>query len=152
MENIRYGKPDASDEDVREAALAARCEFIEDLPEGMRTLVGERGVKLSGGERQRIAIARAFIMRLSCCSTGNVGARQRIRGGDPPGIGPADARTHRHSHRSPALDGQEFRPRCRAPARQGRAGRRAGFPVAAQGLYRQLALREIDNLARQAAA
>ena len=70
MENIRYGKPDASDEDVREAALAARCEFIQDLPEGMRTLVGERGVKLSGGQRQRIAIARASSrMRLSYCST-----------------------------------------------------------------------------------
>ena len=61
MENIRYGKPDASDEDVREAAFAARCDFIHDLPEGMRTLVGERGVKLSGGQRQRIAIARAFL-------------------------------------------------------------------------------------------
>ncbi len=61
MENIRYGKPDASDDDVRDAAFAARCDFIESLPVGMRTLVGERGVKLSGGQRQRIAIARAFL-------------------------------------------------------------------------------------------
>jgi ATP-binding cassette, subfamily B, bacterial len=61
MENIRYGKPDASDDDVRDAAFAARCDFIESLPAGMRTLVGERGVKLSGGQRQRIAIARAFL-------------------------------------------------------------------------------------------
>jgi ATP-binding cassette subfamily B protein len=61
MENIRYGKPDAPDEDVREAAFAARCDFIQELPEGMRTLVGDRGVKLSGGQRQRIAIARAFL-------------------------------------------------------------------------------------------
>ncbi len=61
MENIRYGRPDASDEEVRDAAFAARCEFIEELPAGMRTLVGERGVKLSGGQRQRIAIARAFL-------------------------------------------------------------------------------------------
>ena len=61
MENIRYGRPDASDEEVLDAAFAARCDFIEDLPDGMRTLVGERGVKLSGSQRQRIAIARAFL-------------------------------------------------------------------------------------------
>jgi ATP-binding cassette, subfamily B, bacterial len=61
MENIRYGRPDASDEEVHEAAIAARCDFIEGLPNSMRTLVGERGVKLSGGQRQRIAIARAFL-------------------------------------------------------------------------------------------
>jgi ATP-binding cassette, subfamily B, bacterial len=61
MENIRYARPDASDADVDEAAFAARCDFVQDLPEGMRTLVGERGVKLSGGQRQRIAIARAFL-------------------------------------------------------------------------------------------
>ncbi len=61
MENIRYGRPDATDEEVLEAAFAARCDFIEDLPLGMRTVVGERGVKLSGGQRQRIAIARAFL-------------------------------------------------------------------------------------------
>jgi ATP-binding cassette, subfamily B, bacterial len=61
MENIRYGRPEATDDEVREAAFAARCDFIESLPAGMRTIVGERGVKLSGGQRQRIAIARAFL-------------------------------------------------------------------------------------------
>jgi ATP-binding cassette subfamily B protein len=61
MENIRYGKPDAADAEVHEAAFAARCDFVQALPEGMRTLVGDRGVKLSGGQRQRIAIARAFL-------------------------------------------------------------------------------------------
>jgi ATP-binding cassette subfamily B protein len=61
MENIRYGRPDATGVEVRDAAFAARCDFIEKLPKGMRTLVGERGVKLSGGQRQRIAIARAFL-------------------------------------------------------------------------------------------
>ncbi len=61
MENIRYGRPDATDDEVLEAAFAARCDFIEDLPLGMRTIVGERGIKLSGGQRQRIAIARAFL-------------------------------------------------------------------------------------------
>jgi ATP-binding cassette, subfamily B, bacterial len=61
MENIRYGRPDASDDAVREAAIAARCDFIEHLSMGERTIVGDRGVKLSGGQRQRIAIARAFL-------------------------------------------------------------------------------------------
>jgi ATP-binding cassette subfamily B protein len=62
LENIRYGRPDASDNEVLEAAEAARClKFIESLPQGMATIVGDRGVKLSGGQRQRIAIARAFL-------------------------------------------------------------------------------------------
>ena len=61
MENIRYGRPHASDDEVLEAAFAARCDFIESLPDGVRTVVGERGLKLSGGQRQRIAIARAFL-------------------------------------------------------------------------------------------
>src|SRR6202167_221022 len=61
MDNIRYGRPDASDDEVFEAAVSARCDFIDDLQSGMLTIVGDRGVKLSGGERQRIAIARAFL-------------------------------------------------------------------------------------------
>lgn len=62
MENIRYGRPDAPDEAVYAAAMAAGCvEFIEAMPQGFQTLVGDRGVKLSGGQRQRIAIARAFL-------------------------------------------------------------------------------------------
>src|SRR5436190_3120417 len=62
MENIRYGRPDATDAEVRAAIAAANCEdFIEKLPEGAATIVGDRGVKLSPGQRQRIAIARAFL-------------------------------------------------------------------------------------------
>jgi ATP-binding cassette, subfamily B, bacterial len=62
IENIRYGRPDATDAELRAAAVAARCgDFIEGLPEGLDTIVGDRGVKLSGGQRQRIAIARAFL-------------------------------------------------------------------------------------------
>ena len=61
MENIRYGRPGASDEDVMRAAISARCDFVETLPEGLHTQVGDRGVKLSGGQRQRIAIARALL-------------------------------------------------------------------------------------------
>ncbi|TDR90460.1 ABC transporter ATP-binding protein [Enterovirga rhinocerotis] len=61
-ENIRYGRPDATDEEVREAMEAAQCtDFIAEMPEGMETIVGDRGVKLSGGQRQRIAIARALL-------------------------------------------------------------------------------------------
>jgi ATP-binding cassette subfamily B protein len=61
-ENIRYGVPDASDEDVRNVARAALANyFIEQLPEGYDTVLGERGVVLSGGQRQRIAIARALL-------------------------------------------------------------------------------------------
>ena len=62
LENIRYGRPDASDEEVWQAAIAARCgSFIEALPQGMQTIVGDRGLRLSGGQRQRISIARAFL-------------------------------------------------------------------------------------------
>ncbi len=62
LENIRYGSPTATDEEVYEAARQAFCHgFIRELPEGYRTLVGERGVMLSGGQRQRLGIARAFL-------------------------------------------------------------------------------------------
>jgi len=62
MENIRYGRPKATDEEVSAAAGAAHChEFIDKLPDGYNTYVGERGIKLSGGERQRVAIARAIL-------------------------------------------------------------------------------------------
>lgn len=61
-ENIAYGRPDATLDEVREAARQANAlEFIEQLPQGFDTLVGERGIKLSGGQRQRIAIARAML-------------------------------------------------------------------------------------------
>ena len=62
MENIRYGRPDATNDEVREAAeAAAATEFIERLPDGFSTFLGEKGVRLSGGQRQRIAIARAIL-------------------------------------------------------------------------------------------
>lgn len=62
MENIRYGKRNATDEEVMEASRLANCDkFIDRLPLGYSTYVGERGIKLSGGERQRVAIARAIL-------------------------------------------------------------------------------------------
>ena len=62
MENIRLGKHGATDEEVRAAAKAANCdEFVDKLPQGYDTPIGENGAKLSGGERQRISIARALL-------------------------------------------------------------------------------------------
>ena len=60
-ENIRYGRPEASDEEVRAAAEAAAADFLDDLPQGYDSFLGEKGVRLSGGQRQRIAIARAVL-------------------------------------------------------------------------------------------
>ena len=61
-ENIRYGRPQASDDEVASAVSAAHLDtFVNRLPEGLDTVVGERGLKLSGGERQRVAIARAVL-------------------------------------------------------------------------------------------
>jgi len=62
MENIRQGRPDANDDEVRAAAFAAGVDgFVGELPDGYRTLLGERGVGLSSGQRQRIAIAKAML-------------------------------------------------------------------------------------------
>jgi ATP-binding cassette, subfamily B, bacterial len=62
LENIRYARPDAHEEEILAAAEMANCrEFIEALPDGFATMVGDRGVKLSGGQRQRLAIARALL-------------------------------------------------------------------------------------------
>lgn len=66
IENIRYTRPDATDAEIFEAAKrAAAHEFIEHMPDGYRTVIGERGIKLSGGERQRLAIARAILKKPS---------------------------------------------------------------------------------------
>ncbi len=62
-ENIAYGKPEARMDEIREAARIANLDkFIESLPEGCNTLVGERGINLSGGQRQRLAIARVLLV------------------------------------------------------------------------------------------
>jgi len=79
-QNIAFGRPDASEEEiVRAAAIAQAHEFIEELPEGYDTIVGEHGYTLSGGQRQRIAIARAILLNPSILilddATSNVDAR-----------------------------------------------------------------------------
>ena len=62
LNNIKYARPSATFEEVREAARrAAAAEFIESLPEAYETLIGDRGIRLSGGQRQRVAIARAIL-------------------------------------------------------------------------------------------
>ncbi len=108
-DNIRVGRPDASDREVRRAAeLAHAAEFIEALPAGYETLVGERGVKLSGGQRQRVAIARAD-------SQGRADSHPR-RGHQLPRLGERSAHpgcavetpreTHRDCHRASPLDSE----------------------------------------------
>ncbi len=63
-ENIKYGKPDASDDEIQSVIkLAHLDEFVKNLPKGLETIVGERGLKLSGGEKQRVAIARALLKK-----------------------------------------------------------------------------------------
>ena len=61
LENIRYGRPDATEAEIRAAGHAAHADFLDDLPDGYATFLGEKGVRLSGGQRQRIAIARAIL-------------------------------------------------------------------------------------------
>ena len=128
MDNIRYGRPDADDEEVRAAAEAAGCrEFIEALPQGWDTPVGDRGVKLSGGQRQRLAIARAFLRNApmlvldeatSALDTESEAAVQRR-------AGPADAGPHGDRGRAPAVDAARLRPHRGDAERPHRAGRRA---------------------------
>ena len=64
MNNIKYARPEATDQEVREAAKLAMCsEFIDNLENSYNTMIGENGVKLSGGEKQRLSIARAFLKK-----------------------------------------------------------------------------------------
>ncbi len=83
-ENIRFGRPDASDAEVEAAARAAAAhDFLAALPEGYETHVGERGVMLSGGQKQRIAIARAILRDapVLLLDEATSRARRRKRGG-----------------------------------------------------------------------
>ena len=140
MENIRYGRPDASDGEVLAAAVAARCgDFIEALPDGMETIVGDRGVKLSGGQRQRIAIARAFLKDapLLLLDEATSALDGDVRGGDPRGPGPPDARPNRDRDRASALDRAAFRSDRPVAGRASGAGWAAGSSGTGQRLVSQ---------------
>ena len=68
QDNMRWASPESSEEDIWKALkLAAAMDFVKALPEGLKTVVGDRGVRLSGGQRQRIALARALSVNLLCC-------------------------------------------------------------------------------------
>jgi ATP-binding cassette subfamily B protein len=103
--NIAYGRPGATRAEVEEAARLARIhEFIEGLPDGYGTAVGERGLKLSGGEKQRVAIARTMLKRprillFDEATSSHLVARQPHRTGNPEEPGGGLARPHHVGHR-----------------------------------------------------
>ncbi len=154
MENIRYGRPEASDGAVIEAAIAAKClDFIEAMPDGFATVVGDRGVKLSGGQRQRIAIARAFLKDApillldEATSALDIDSEEAIR--------EALSRLMRGrtviaiAHRLSTLRSFD-----RIVVLQEGRLRQDGPPdklVRRDGLYRELVMREMNRLSKQAA-
>ena len=118
-ENVRYARPAADDDAVAEAVRAAGLDdLVRGLPEGLDTVVGERGSALSAGERQRVAIARAFLTdpRVLVLDGGDGGARSGDRGAGGRRLRGADARAHDRRHHPPAGAGPARRPR-RGPRR-----------------------------------
>ena len=102
MENIRLDKRGATDEEVRAAAKAANCdEFVERLPQGYDTPIGENGAKLSGGERQRISIARALlkdapiVLLDEATASLDVENETKVQGGPFPSASGQDGAGHR---------------------------------------------------------
>ncbi len=153
IDNIRYGRPDASDDEVIEAAMAARCDFIENLPDGARTIVGDRGVKLSGGQRQRIAVARAFLKDAPLLLLDE--ATSALDSESEEAIREALGRLMRGrtviaiAHRLSTVRNFD-----RIVVLQAGSVIQDGPPdllVRREGLYRQLVQREMDRLAKQAA-
>ena len=138
-ENIAFGRPEASDEEI-EAALAAvgAAEFVAALPDGIETEVGERGVQLSAGQRQLVAFARALLAEPRILildeATSNVDVRTEKT--IEQGLERLLARPHGDRHRPPALDDpprrQDRRPRARPDRRAGhpRGADRGGGPYA----------------------
>jgi len=154
LENIRYGAPHASDDEVMDAAIAARCDFIADMPEGLNTIVGERGLKLSGGQRQRIAIARAFLKNAPLLLLDE--ATSALDSESEEAIREALARLMRGrtvvaiAHRLSTVRSFD-----RIIVLQSGKVIQDGAPdllVRREGLYRELVMREMDRLQRQVAA
>jgi ATP-binding cassette, subfamily B, bacterial len=154
FENIRYGRHDASDEEVMAAAASAHCvSFIEALPNGFNTIVGDRGLKLSGGQRQRIAIARAFLKDAPILLLDE--ATSALDSESEEAIREALDRLMRGrtviaiAHRLSTLRNFE-----RIVVLRGGAVAQDGQPdnlVRREGLYRELVEREVQRLPKQAA-
>ena len=137
-DNIRFGRPDASDAEVARAAeLAAASEFIGRLPQGFETMIGERGITLSGGQRQRLAIARAILRaaRFAAARRGDVLARRRKRDPGADRARAADAGTHHDRDRAPPRDRAVVRPH---PGDGPGPHRRGGHPRSPGGGRRPL--------------
>jgi ATP-binding cassette, subfamily B, bacterial len=154
MENIRYGRPDATDAEVVQAADFAGCrEFIDALPQGFATVVGDRGVQLSGGQRQRIAIARAFLKDAPLLLLDE--ATSALDGESEEAIQDALARLMRGrtviaiAHRLSTVTGFDRVVVLRAG--QVVQDGPPGELMSQEGLYRNLVMREMSRLARQAA-
>jgi ATP-binding cassette, subfamily B, bacterial len=154
FENIRYGRHDASDEEVMAAAASAHCvSFIEALPNGFNTIVGDRGLKLSGGQRQRIAIARAFLKDAPILLLDE--ATSALDSESEEAIREALDRLMRGrtviaiAHRLSTLRNFE-----RIVVLRGGAVAQDGQPdnlVLREGIYRELVQREVQRLPKQAA-
>jgi len=154
MENIRYGRPDATDAEVVEAAEFAGCrEFVDALPQGFATPVGDRGVHLTGGQRQRIAIARAFLKDAPLLLLDE--ATSALDGDSEEAIQQALERLMRGrtviaiAHRLSTVSGFDRIVVLRA-GEVVQDGPPAEL-MAQDGLYRRLVRREMNRLARQAA-